>query len=81
MPANVVQDSNGVHLSDMIHNPTLSGLCRIRHKLESLPLSITTQMRQCPWLIRWVVVSLAAATLSLTTIGILTPFTARSNII
>jgi len=27
MPANVVQDSNGAHQSDMIPNPTLSGLC------------------------------------------------------
>jgi hypothetical protein len=33
------QDSNGAHQSDMIHNPTLSGLCLIRHKPESLPPS------------------------------------------
>ena len=36
-------------------------------------------MRLCPWLIRWVVASLAAAMLSLTTVGSFSPFTARSN--
>ena len=40
MPANVVQDSDGANQSDMIHNPTLPGLCLIRHKPESLPPSI-----------------------------------------
>jgi hypothetical protein len=42
MPANVVQDSDGANQSDMIHNPTLPGLCLIRHKLESLPRSFKT---------------------------------------
>jgi hypothetical protein len=41
-PADVGLDSDSAQLSDMIHNPTWSGLCLIRHKLESLPSSTIT---------------------------------------